>query len=306
MATPPPLSRKEDLKSSRFWGRGIRIWIIQLIVAAAITGVLTSISLDYVESFFFDYRTTHRILPKQSGKIQIVLIDEQTIKRFKAIPGFAEHLKVLEKIKSQNPTALVYIREFTSVDQEMANGRTRAGLLKGTKEDQLRFAQLAGSFENFFMQSDSLERADEKEKLRLVAPFDRLRVGSGPKTSDRNILARDGVSRRILISYQDQILMHPKLAAKFNPEILDVSKIKGSFNLFDSQQVYIDFVAPNSFSQIKFEDIYDDKVDLSQLKGKLILIGDDIGASARDYAATPFNRDATMTVTELHANMLIP
>jgi signal transduction histidine kinase len=308
MATPPPLrtqqrNDKEFLEPEKARNQALTI-AIRVVVAIGITLVITALRFDYIESFFYDLRVHYRLEPNPSGHIEIILVDAKTIQTYKTIPGFKEHAQVLQKLASgSSPSAVVYTRAFAALANDPTNSHRGEGGLLGTRQDELDFVHAASSLKNFYMQSDSLARAAEEKKLELVRPFQNLAVGSGPKTSDRTILARDSVSRRVMISYQGQVLLHPKLAALFNPVVANLDQIRGREVLFDSEQVYIDFVSPGAFSTTKFEDVLGGKIDLHKFDGKLVLIGDDIGAASRDYVSTPFNHDATMTVTELHANM---
>jgi len=106
-----------------------------------------------------------------------------------------------------------------------------------------------------------------------------------------------------MVSYQGQTLLHAQIASLFNSEINNHERISGLINFTDSEQVYIDFTPPGSFPIFKFENIIAGKEDLTQFQDQLVLIGDDLNLAGRDYAPTPFNHDAVMTVTELHANM---
>jgi signal transduction histidine kinase len=304
MATPPPLGNNDRATAESKKSRNKFLIIgIRVVVAIAISAVLTALRFDYIESFFYDLRIHFRPQPKPSGQIEMILVDAKTIQEFKSVPGFKDHTLLLQKLAQSTPAAVVYTRPFAALANDPTNSHRGEGGLLGSKAEELGFARAAVALKNFYMQSDSLARAAEEKKLELMKPFQDISVGSGPKTSDRNILARDGVSRRTLISYQGQILLHPKLAALFNPVISNTSKIRGTEVLFDSEQVYTDFLPPGSFSVTKFEDILNDKVDLHKFDNKLVIIGDDIGASARDYVSTPFNHEAALPVTELHANM---
>ncbi|GIL17660.1 MAG: hypothetical protein BroJett040_14110 [Oligoflexia bacterium] len=266
---------------------------------------LIQLKFDFIEAFFYDIRIRLRPSPTLSDEVRIIMVDSKTIEKNKGIPGFPEHAELLSKLKTAKPKAVIYIRGFAPLRgiENQYGEEDRRGFFVGDDSSKARFAQAAKGLQNFGMQTDVMERHAEESKLSLSPPLDEISVYSGPKTADKNILAKDGVSRRLLVTYQNQKLMHPEIASLFNSDLQNIENIKGRLNLFDSEQVYIDFAKPGSFAISKFEDIQNGNFDPGLFENKLVLIGDDIGASAKDYVSTPFSRDANMTLTELHANM---
>ena len=297
---------RPDLHFSKsFIKKRVLFLLFRIFIASAITFGLIQFKLDYLEAAFFDLRTRLRPNLHQSGNIEIILIDADTISAFKKVPGFKEHSDLLRMLLANKPKSIIYTRQFAPLKTKGTpfNKDDQSAYFSGTENEQKEFVKYASLFQNFIVQTDSMERAVEKNTLTLIPPFESIRLGSGPKTVDRNILARDGVSRRILISYQGQELLHFKVATLFNPTLKNIDQVRGAFDLFDSKQAYVNYIPQNKFSITKFHDVLNGKVDPVRFTGKLVLIGDDIGASSKDYAATPFDREENTTVTELHANM---
>jgi len=278
---------------------------VRLVIAFAISFLLIQFDFDYLEAFLFDVRVRYRPSPTLSGSVELIMVDNKTVNQMKGVPGFAEYTQLLNAIAPTRPKAVVFIRGFAMLKglENQYSVEDRKGLFSGTEKEMLEFAKAAKQFPQIYMQTDFMLQAAEAQPLSLPEPFTQILPGSGPKTSDKNILAKDGVTRRALVSYQGQTLIHPKLASEFNSEIQQKENIRGIVDIFDSEQIYIDFASPGSFPTTKFENVLEQKTDLSRFEGKLVLIGDDIGISAKDYVSTPHAREAGITMTELHANM---
>ncbi len=151
------------------------------------------------------------------------------------------------------------------------------------------------------MLTDFLQVSGEEDYLTLNSPFGDLPVVSSRKTSGQSILTRDSMRRRLMVFYQEQPLLHVKLASLFSN--LNPKNIRGLRQIFDSNQIYVDYLNQGSFNTTKFEDIYDDKADLTKFENKLVLIGDNLGLKTTDHTTSPFSTGPNMTILELHANM---
>jgi len=297
MSIPPSSERSRWLRSR----------LVGFVAAAVVTGVLISIPLDYIESLSYDLRMRWRPAPQASQQIELVMIRPSTVTHFKGNPDAAAHLHLFQQIFAAQPKAVVYLRRLAPLqgaELEKRNAEElRREYLMGSDADQKALANFLAAQKNFTVQTEELRQVGEAETLRLMPPFEPVRVLSGPRTADRNILARDGVTRRLLLNYQNQKLLHWQIAELFNPRIQERSGIHGLFDLFDSQQVQIDFLPPGSFPSTLFEDVTDGHVDTSRFRDKLVLIGMDTGTQIRDYVATPYDRDQNLPLVELHANM---
>jgi hypothetical protein len=157
-----------------------------------------------------------------------------------------------------------------------------------------------------FQQTDRLFLSADKERGVLAPPFDQLPTLSAPKTSDTALFAEDGVTRRLLLRYQEQELGHYELAKKMNPNIPKPENIPGRFTLYDSDQLWMSFRRVGYFPSVAFQDLLvHEKIDQNMFRDKVVFVGEDLGKSLKDYIKTPFSKDpSSMTVTEYHANAL--
>ena len=166
------------------------------------------------------------------------------------------------------------------------------------------FTAISNLFSDFYVATNELEMKGTVNKLKLKPPLDRINFSSCPRTSDVNLFARDSVSRRLMISYQDQTMLQPTIASYYNSEITGPDSIQGAFDVLDSKQAYISFHPNGSFPKYKFEDILDNKLPENTFENQIVLVGMDTGRSSKDYATTPYSREVTaMTSTELQANI---
>lgn len=252
---------------------------------------ISKLKLDYFESIFYDARITYRPLRHDSGNIEIILINSGTTEVFQGPPGFKEHAVLLNKLQAVQPAAVVYATFATDI-----RGSSLA--------DQKLFADQAATTPRLYFVTDQLEAKGESEKTKLAAPLDRIEFFPAPKTTDSLKFGKDGVTRRLLTSFQDKTLLHPTLAALFNPAIQDSKNIRGTFELYDSLQTFINFLPEGTFPRTAFEQVLSGSLDLQRFKNKIVIIGTDTELDNKDYIFSPMNKDkASMTLAEMHANM---
>ncbi len=252
---------------------------------------VSRVSFDYLEFFFFDMRVKFRPAATDTRKIVLVDIDQKTVEQLKGPPGFSEHSQALENILKLEPHAVVYVSNLPA--------------WKGDLESKKYFAKLNESFPRIYFPSDELELKGDQSKSQFPAPLDQLQVVPGPKTADTTRFAKDGVTRRMLVSFQGQKLVHPQIAAQINPEVSSLESIRGTFPLYESTQVFVDFRPIGSYPILKFENALTGQLNADSVRGKILIIGDNTGLDKRDYVYSPMARDADLlTLSELHANMM--
>lgn len=278
------------MKSNLRDKRTIFFAALKIVFSVAVGFFVSRLPIDYFQFFFFDLQTKYRPAPKDTGKIVILAVTQKTVETFKGTPSYQMQAEVLQKLMADGASHVVYVSNVKSWRGELAQQR--------------KFAQTAASFENVYFPTGDLELKGESGKSPFDPPLDVLKVVPGPTTADKNRFAKDGVSRRIVLSFQDQPLLHTILAAKLNGETPDLKKIRGQFALYESQQAYIDYRPLGDYEKINFEDFVNGNVPADAIQGRLVIIGDDTGLEKDDYFFTPLARDADlMNVTELHANM---
>ncbi|MCM2354490.1 MAG: CHASE2 domain-containing protein [Pseudobdellovibrio sp.] len=262
--------------------------------------LISSLKLDFIESYFFDLRTVIKTFfePKQiDTPIAIVLIDDKTIEKLQGDPKFKDHIRFINQVSSHNPKYIIY--EFRINDNNEFIDIT------GTLEEKKEFADAVKNIPNLAVSTQDLQMRGVMQKPTLAPPLDGLTLFSMPFTADNKSFGNDGVSRRIMFQYQDKSMMQPIIASYYNPEIQNVERIRGQFFYLDSLQTYINFHAKGSFPSYKFEDVIDQKVPKNAFENKIVILGSDAEKSIKDYASTPFSRESTaMTKVELQANQI--
>ncbi len=286
MALPP-----SQTKTKGPFKGGILYSVLRLVLACAMGVFISQLKLDSWESMLYDMRVRLLPEPAPSGQIEMILTTSRTVETLKGIPTAKEQLELLKNLEREEPLAVLYIQNL--------------GELEGSAEEKKAFAAEALKLNNLYMASQDLEMKGEEGKLRLAEPLNTIELFPGPRTSDGDVLAQDKVTRRMMITYQDRQMIHPFIASLVNPEVSKKENIRGLFEFFDSEQVYISYRKADTYPMTAFEDVMDKRFEPGHFKNKIVLIGNDHGGSVRDYVKTPFSKDAkAMTLVELHANML--
>jgi len=262
--------------------------------------LISSLKLDYIESFFYDQRVSLRshidLYKKTDPKVAVVLINSKTIEAYQGNPSYGDHTKLIQTLNELNAKYIVY--EFRQVQKDFFD-------IEGTFNEKLSFADEIKNIKNFYISTQDLKMKGEKDDLKLNPPLDVLKLYSFPISADSKLFAKDGVTRRLMFQYQDQSMMHPILASYYNPELLKVDNIQGQFDLLDSKQVYIHYYPKNTFPTFSFEDVIHKKIPTDIFKDKIVVVGTDLGRSTKDYVATPMLHEPTaMPVAELQAHQL--
>jgi signal transduction histidine kinase len=294
MALPPSLDDNKRFPS----------WVstaFKIVVAIVASSFISSIKLDYIESYLYDLRVTIKaqlgLSKLKDSPVALVLITNKTVERYRGFPTFKDHTEFASLLFKAEPKYVLY--DFSRLRSKDLFEIT------GDFEQQKLFADVAGRFENFYIPSQELEMQGEKNKIRLNPPLDSLVVFPGPKAQDLKLLAKDGVYRRFLFSYQGQKVLHPIIASFYNPKIGNVENIRGLFPFFDTLQGYVNYYPTGSFPSYSFEDIVDGRISSRELKGKVIIVGTHTGKSNDEYVLTPYSREPNaMTSAEFHANII--
>nr|BFD60844.1 hypothetical protein CKG001_29510 [Bdellovibrio sp. CKG001] len=255
------------------------------------TFALSQLNLDYIESLFYDLRFRTKPTSSTSDNIQLVLFDTKSSGELKSSMRAEHLLNALENIKSYNP-------RYILLDLPLEE-------LEGSEKAKKELAQVASSIDGLFLLTNNLAVKGESSLPRLNAPYEKIPLASGPKTSDSKIFAQDNVTRRMLLAYQGIPLIHTEVARHFNPEVTALSNIKGQFEFAGSSQVFIDFHPTGTYPKTSFVDLLRSKDAAGPMGGKIVIVGNDTGLDSRDYILTPYSREITaMTTAEMHANML--
>lgn len=273
--------------------------LLRIVFALLASAVISSLKLDYIESFLYDARVSLKaalgLSDVPTTPIVLIKIDNATVDLYKGFPNYQQHADFLSQLANMHPRFVIY--DFRSKEGRLED-------IDGSDQQKIHFAKATNLFSDFFIPSDKTELKGEAGKLKFLEPLDAIKVYSGPKAPDMYLFAKDSVHRRMLIDYQEQVLLHPFVAASFNPTIKDVNNIRGRFDFLDSTQVYINYSAKGAYPIYRFEDVLAGRIDPTLLKDRLVIVGSDTGKSSREYALTPYAREiADMPTMELHANM---
>jgi len=289
MALPPSLKTTDT--TSR-WDRikFLGIMVFRVALATGLALFINQIKLDFFEAYLYDLRVRYSPSPETSGHILIAEINPESVEYFKGIPKFSDHTKVLEQLKQLGPRAIVYDLNYDEIS--------------GNNAEKNDFATAADQFTQLFVLTNFLEMRGEEGKLKMSEPFERIKLFSGPKSTDTANFAKDGVTRRMMVNYQDQVMIHPYLASTYNQDVSEKYKIRGLFNFLETDQIYIRFRPTNSYDKIPFHYFVEGKVSPQAVKDKIIIIGQNLELTEKDYILTPYSRSSiAMTTTEMHANM---
>ncbi len=280
----PPLASEEKPFN-------LRSLLLKAIFALGLTFFMAQVNLDYIESYLYDLRMRFNPARPNPGNIELIYIKPETIQAFKGYPSAKDQAHLLRMLLSAGATAVVYEFDIKEVPGSIAEKNLWESVIVKNK--------------NVFIAGRGVPLKGEESQLILPDPLEKVTLSPGPKTADISNFAKDGVTRRMMFTYQDRALLPLELAALVNPEIKQVSNIRGRFDFYGTDQAYIDFLPADSYSAFSFEDIATQKVDPTRFKNKIVLIGTDLELTETEYVKTPFNREVVaMTLIEMQANVI--
>lgn len=272
----------------------IEIWLknkwvhhaVRLAFAVLVTVLLSPFKLYVLEYAAYDWRMQLSPRPKPSGHVVLLPIEHETIRRLKREPEAMDWAVALQKLASAGPAQIV---TFINPNQ-----------IQGSYEDLSVLADVASRIPFQFGEND-LPKTGLTHLDPLAPPFEHLSVAPAPPTKDLTILAKDGVTRRIVISYQNQLTLLPKLASAFNGGIDKADNFSGSFDLLESTQLMIRYRDKGDYPTLKFIDVLQGNMDPETIHGKIVLIGKDTQESGSNYVTTPLSKDL-LALSQLEAN----
>ncbi|HMN67230.1 MAG TPA: CHASE2 and HATPase_c domain-containing protein [Bdellovibrionales bacterium] len=257
--------------------------------AFIITVILAPFQLDVIEYMAYDLRMLLSPRPAVSGNVVLLSIEYDTLKKLKRDPEALDWAVVLQKLQQAAPMQVV---SFVNPSQ-----------IQGSYEDLTTLAEIAGRLPFMYGDND-LPKTGATKLDPLAAPFELIPIVSAPVTTDRTMFAKDGVTRRLILSYENQFMVHGDLAKRFNG-LARSEDYKGAFELLDSKQMMIRYRAKGAYPQLKFIDVLEGNIDPETVRGKIILIGRDTLEAAADYVTTPLSKDLlALSRLEMHANIL--
>jgi signal transduction histidine kinase len=260
--------------------------IFQTFIALVISLGISQVSFDRLESLTYDWRMRLSPNPPTSKKIGLVVLGKEALIDNQDRLDIRQVNRSLEILLQKKPMALALIMDPRK--------------LLGKQADRARFAELAAQFPNFYVAKD----AGLEQQPTFSPPLEKLQVVSAPKTFDKMILAKDGITRRQIISYRDLPILHPIMASVASGGDHWAKDFRGAFELLDAQQAMTFFHPSGTFPVVGFSDLLNGKFQSSDIENKIVFLGKDIDDTFDDYISTPLNSELTfMNLAEMHANM---
>lgn len=279
------------------------VHLSRALFAAAITGILAQFPFDYIESFTYDLRVRLAPPPKPSGLVETVVVDFATMKELGRAPSANDFREVLEKLSQSGADTIISFINLTET--------------VGSLDESRLLAETAQKIPRFMVALDDVPLEGEQDALKLASPFEKVQAASAPVPIDRNIFARDDVTRRIMLAYQGLPTVYPLIAARFREDLKKAANqsveenryasanFRGVFDYLKSDQAFVKFAPTGTYQATSFLSILNGSIDLSRYANKIVIIGRDIQTTSRDYVRTPYSRDVVaMTIVELAANSL--
>ncbi len=278
-------SRPDSSSSQLSW----KFWLLKACLAAISAGGLSYFKLESVESWLYDARVRFSPSTAPSAFFQLVLINEETMKESQNIPRITSLKSTLTKILESNPKAVLI--NFPPTD------------LEGTIDEKSDFAKTFSNEKRIHFTRDELRPENEYEKNLLPPPFENLQVSYAPKTHDRKSFAKDGVTRRLILSYQGRTMLQKELAMQWNPGLVREDQLRGLFDFYGANQAYVDFRPAKTYPSTGFHEVL--SADRKMWEDKIVILGFDSQRKFDDYIMTPHSRDVTyMNLPEMQANMI--
>lgn len=263
---------------------------LRVLLALGIAFFICQIQLDYFESMFYDLRVRLRPSTATSEKIVLINIDIKTQEMLKRLPEANDHAQLFKQLLLSQPRKVLYAQDFSEII--------------GSFEELEQLAQVTTQLPLIVIEDRKLPEIGIKEEFQLLPPLQDIPVISGPKTADSQTFAKDGVTRRIVLSLEGEPLLHTQVANEFAKRNSSF-KYRGQFDFKRTQQVYINFRPTGTYETFSFIDVSEGRVALEKFTDKIIIIGRDTRSNSNDYILTPYSRDVlAMSRSELHANML--
>lgn len=274
----------ENWSQNRWVHHGLRF-----VFAALITVLLFPFKLDLLEYTAYDWRMNLSPRPQVSGEIVLLTLEPETLRRLKREPEALDWAVVLQKLAQVKPSQVVSFINPTSI--------------QGSYEDLTLLADIMERLPFQFGEND-LPKTGATRLDPLPAPFENIQVEAAPKTADKTLLAKDGVTRRMILAFENQFTMHPRIAMNFNG-ITSLKDYRGTFDFLDSSQLLIRFRQKGAYPTVRFIDAIEKPLVAEQLRDKIVLIGRDTLEAAADYITTPMSKDLlALSQLEMHANIL--
>ena len=280
------MKSEKSKKSKRRW----LFAALRIGLAIGLAVLIFQFRLSYFEGFFYDMRVRTRPAPATSGNIVLVTVDQKTQEDLQRLPDANDFVKLFNRLARAKPRRVVYTNNFNNIMGSYGQLQTLAEAAKRTNL--------------LILKTNALPDKGVEDEFRLLPPLQDLDVESGPVTVDDFNFARDGVSRRVILTFEGKPLAQMQLADQINGK-KSVKDYRGVFTFKRTQQAYINFRPTGTYPNYSFVDVEQGYISPKKFRGKIVIVGIDNKANENDYAMTPYSRDQlAMSTAELQANMI--
>jgi signal transduction histidine kinase len=268
-----------------------KVILLKFVFSTTLAFLLCQVNLDYVESFLFDIRMRMNPVKAEPGPFELIYIRPETIEKYRGYPSAIIQNNLLQKLIDAGASHIVYDFDFKEVPGE-------------TKE-KIRWEETLTKNAKVFVVGRGAPIKGKENLQQLGPPFERVKTTPGPKTADISNFAKDGVSRRAMLTYQETPLLPLIIARDLNPDLHSLENVRGRFDFYGTDQTFIDYLPSKSYPTSSFEDLIADSADFSRFKNKIVILGTDLGLSETEYLKTPYSREiVAMTLAEVNANTI--
>ncbi|MCC6278357.1 MAG: CHASE2 domain-containing protein [Oligoflexia bacterium] len=257
--------------------------------AVLIAVVLHRFPLSYLEGVLYDWRV--RLSPglTPSGIVTTVAVDPKTLSVLRGEPNTEDFTQTVEQLSSDNPRAIIFLADPSQWE--------------GSLDSKVKFSQVASRATNLFFASEQLAPLSQYSHIQLPKPFDALNVASAPITRDNVTFAGDKVTRRMLIAFENQLVLQPLLANLSN-KIINPLQYRGAFESDGSVFGYIRFSPPGTIKPLSFGDVKEGRFPKGTFTDRIVIIGHDTQMDTDDYIMTPYSRQP-LSMSRLEAQAQI-
>ncbi len=262
--------------------------LVRFFGAVTIAWLITQFPLSFIEGALYDVRVRLSPPSKISEKIELVALDLKTMNALKQEPKVTDQTDLLKEIISDRPQAVIFMNDPAKWE--------------GQPAEKINFVDYAKSLPQLYFATDQISPVSSYAQLKLPEPYDTLNLGSAPITRDNITFAGDKVTRRLLVSLEDESTLQYKLAQMAKGTI---GNIRGRFEADGSEFTLIHFAPAGTFKPWSFIDVRDGRFPKGSFTGKIVLVGTDNVADTEDYILTPYSRDPlAMSRLEGQANII--
>ncbi len=284
------ISRK-NLESLNF-----RFLFFSLLLSLAFSYAFFIFDLSRVDFYLFDIVVAKSLDSKDTSLVHQIVIDEETLKVTKGSPTLNQLNAVLANLIDKN----LFIILIDDPETLKAEGNARLVFRNLTKK-RLNVYFADSNYEKFKDLSFHVDALQNQNDY-----FSYLNRELGPVTRDGIAFAKDGVTRRIMLTYSKRPTLHLKLVQLLDHDLTEVKKIRGVFDYLETDQTWIKYRDPKIFKSDRFQDFLEPNAPLAQsISSQIIVIGSKVDTTSKNFSFTPYQREPpSIPIYQIHSQIL--